>query len=198
MGQRKRPTSRVLLALLALGATTASAAGGWPTAGERRASFDTAWRFQKGDVAGGERPDLDDAGWRVLDLPHDWAIEGPFDPAISPHTGALPFFGVAWYRKRFEVPESARGRFYAIEIDGAMSNATVFLNGRELGGRPYGYIGFSLDLTPHLVFGGENVIAVRLAPEPESSRWYPGRGALPARLDRRDRARCTWRAGART
>ena len=83
---------------------------------------------------------------------------------------------MAWYRKRFEVPESARGRYYAIEIDGAMSNATVFLNGHELGGRPYGYIGFALDLTPHLRFGGENVIAVRLAPEPESSRWYPGAG----------------------
>ena len=112
----------------------------------------------------------------MLDLPHDWAIEGPFDPAISPHQGALPFFGVAWYRKRFDVPESARGRHYALEIDGAMSNATVFLNGRELGGRPYGYIGFALDLTPHLRFGGENVLAVRLAPEPESSRWYPGAG----------------------
>ena len=112
----------------------------------------------------------------MLDLPHDWAIEGPFDPAISPHQGALPFFGVAWYRKRFEVPESARGRYYALEIDGAMSNATVFLNGRELGGRPYGYIGFAVDLTPHLRFGGENVLAVRLAPEPESSRWYPGAG----------------------
>ena len=112
----------------------------------------------------------------MLDLPHDWAIEGPFDPAISPHQGSLPYFGVAWYRKRFEVPESARGRYYALEIDGAMSNATVFLNGRELGGRPYGYIGFAVDLTPHLRFGGENVVAVRLAPEPESSRWYPGAG----------------------
>jgi beta-galactosidase len=139
-------------------------------------SFDTAWRFQKGDVGGAETPGFDDSGWRVLDLPHDWAIEGPFDPKISPHTGALPFFGVAWYRKHFEVPESARGRFHAIELDGAMANATVFLNGHELGGRPYGYIGFSLDLTPHLRFGGDNVLAVRLAPEPESSRWYPGAG----------------------
>ena len=165
-----------LVALLALGAVTAAAAGDWPAPGERRVSFDAAWRFQKGDAAGAEKPDFADGGWRVLDLPHDWAIEGPFDPKISPHQGSLPFFGVAWYRKHFTVPEAARGRFYAIEIDGAMSNATVFLNGRELGGRPYGYIGFSLDLTPHLVFGGENVLAVRLAPEPESSRWYPGAG----------------------
>jgi beta-galactosidase len=179
MGLRSRALPLLactLVALLALGAVTASAAGDWPAPGERRVSFDAAWRFQKGDATGAEKPDFADGAWRVLDLPHDWAIEGPFDPKISPHQGALPFFGVAWYRKHFTVPESARGRYYAIEIDGAMSNATVFLNGRELGGRPYGYIGFSLDLTPHLAFGGENVLAVRLAPEPESSRWYPGAG----------------------
>ncbi|HSD66093.1 MAG TPA: beta-galactosidase GalB [Vicinamibacteria bacterium] len=179
MGLRRRAFAILacaFLALVAFSAGTPSAAGDWPGPGERRTSFDAGWRFQKGDVAGAERADLADAGWRLLDLPHDWAIEGPFDPQISPHQGSLPFFGPAWYRKRFTVPDSARGRFYSIEIDGAMSNATVFLNGHELGGRPYGYIGFSLDLTPHLVFGGENVLAVRLAPEPESSRWYPGAG----------------------
>jgi beta-galactosidase len=167
--------ARALVVLFVLGGTTV-AAGDWPAPGQRRVSFDAGWRFQKGDLAGAEKPGFADGGWRVLDLPHDWAIEGPFDPGISPHQGSLPFFGVAWYRKHFTVPESAQGRYFAIEIDGAMSNATVFLNGRELGGRPYGYIGFSLDLTPHLVFGGENVLAVRLAPEPESSRWYPGAG----------------------
>ncbi len=165
-----------VVALVAFGAVASSAAADWPAPGERRTPFDAGWRFQKGDVAGADRPGLADGGWRGLDLPHDWAIEGPFDPKISPHQGALPFFGVAWYRKHFTVPDSARGRYYAIEIDGAMSNATVFLNGHELGRRPYGYIGFSLDLTSHLVFGGENVLAVRLAPEPESSRWYPGAG----------------------
>ena len=69
-------------------------AGGWPAAAERRASFYAGWRFQKGAAAGAERPDFDDAGWRKLDLPHDWAIEGPFDPKISPHQGSLPFFGI--------------------------------------------------------------------------------------------------------
>ncbi len=107
MGLRKRAlrlASRALLTLFALGVTAASVAGDWPAPGERRVSFDTAWRFQKGDVAGAEKPGFDDGGWRVLDLPHDWAIEGPFDSKINPHTGALPFFGAAWYRKRFEVP----------------------------------------------------------------------------------------------
>src|SRR5512143_280931 len=165
------------LALLALVSAPALSAAEWPGPNERRVRFDSAWRFSKGDIPGAEQPRFDDSGWRLLDLPHDWAIEGPFDPKISPHQASLPSFGVAWYRKRFAVPESARGRYhYAIEFDGAMANATVFLNGQPLGGRPYGYIGFSLDLTPHLLFGGVNVLAVRLAPEPESSRWYPGAG----------------------
>ena len=176
MGLNGRTLPYALAALFTLGGGAAARGADWPASGERRTSFDARWRFQKGDAKGAEKAELDDARWRVLDLPHDWAIEGPFDPAISPHQGALPYFGVAWYRKRFEVPESARGRHYALEIDGAMSNATVFLNGRELGGRPYGYIGFAVDLTPHLRFGGENVVAVRLVPEPESSRWYPGAG----------------------
>ena len=97
-----------LVALFAVGNGAAAHGADWPAAGERRTSFDARWRFQKGDPAGAEKAAFDDAGWRVLDLPHDWAIEGPFDPAISPHQGSLPFFGVAWYRKRFEVPESAR------------------------------------------------------------------------------------------
>ena len=89
----------------------------------------------------------------------------------------MPYFGTGWYRKSFTVPESGKGKYFSVEFDGAMSNSTVWLNGHELGGRPYGYIGFSFDLTPYLNFGGaSNVIAVRLTPEDRSSRWYPGAG----------------------
>ena len=145
--------------------------------GERHISFNEGWRFLKGEAEGAEKPDFADSAWRTLDLPHDWAIEGPFDPKISPHSGALPFFGVGWYRRHFNLAESARGRYFAIEFDGAMANSRVWLNGQELGGRPYGYIGFSFDLTPFLRFGSqENILAVRLAPEDQSSRWYPGAG----------------------
>ena len=145
----------------------------------RRVSFDNDWRFQKGDPAGAERIDFNDGDWRRLDVPHDWAIEGPFDEKFGPPRGALPFYGVAWYRKHFVIPAATAGRFYSVEFDGAMSNARVFLNGRELGVRPYGYIGFSFDLTPHLRSGPEgNVLAVRLAPEDQSSRWYPGAGSM--------------------
>jgi beta-galactosidase len=143
----------------------------------RRVSFDADWRFLNADAPGAEQPGFDDGGWRRLDLPHDWAIEGPFDPKYSPENGALPFFGTGWYRKHFTVTASARERYVSIEFDGAMANSRVWLNGRELGGRPYGYIGFSFDLTPYLRFDGQdNVLAVRLTPQDESSRWYPGAG----------------------
>ena len=95
----------------------------------------------------------------------------------DPHTGALPISGTGWYRKWFTLPANAKDRFFSIEFDGAMSNAHVWLNGHELGGRPYGYIGFAFDLSPYLRFGAqENVLAVRLTPEERSSRWYPGAG----------------------
>ncbi len=146
-------------------------------ANSRHVSVDDGWRFLKGDAPGAEQPSYDDSHWRALNLPHDWAIEGPFDPKLNPHEGALPDFGTGWYRKHFYMPAPSRGKHVWIEFDGAMNNATVWLNGKQLGGRPYGYIGFGFDLTPYLKFGSEeNVIAVRLTPEEQSSRWYPGAG----------------------
>ncbi len=171
---RSRLFSALLLAGLTL--TLPVTAADVPAPGERRTSFDSGWLFSKGDPGDAAQPAFADGNWRKLDVPHDWAIEGPFDKSISPHQGSLPFFGVAWYRKHFTVPASAKGRYYSVEFDGVMSNSTVYLNGHELGGRPYGYIGFGFDLTPHLVFGGDNVLAVRVAPENQSSRWYPGAG----------------------
>ena len=145
--------------------------------GARRVSFNRGWRFFRGEVEGAESPVLNEGTWQEVRLPHDWAIEGPFDPSLNPHTGALPIAGIGWYRKTFELPTSAARRYYAVEFDGAMANSTVWLNGHELGGRPYGYSGFGFDLTPYLHFGDEpNVLAVRLAPEVDSSRWYPGAG----------------------
>jgi beta-galactosidase len=162
------------LAIVPAGAAGAPAV---PLTGERRISFNEGWRFFRGEAAGAERPDFNDAAWRQVRLPHDWAIEGPFDSKLNPHTGALPIFGTGWYRKSFTLPESAKGRHFRIEFDGAMANSTVWLNGTQLGGRPYGYIGFGFDLTPLLNFGGQdNVLAVRLMPEDRSSRWYPGAG----------------------
>ena len=127
------------------------------------------------DVAYTERG-FDDGGWRRLNLPHDWGIEGPFDQALPGETGKLPWAGTGWYRKHFNVPASDRGRQLYLDIDGAMAYASVWLNGKYVGGWPYGYASFRLDLTPYVEAGAENVLAIRLDNPPESSRWYPGGG----------------------
>ena len=122
------------------------------------------------------RRDFDDRGWRQLNLPHDWGIEGPFNQDYPGETGKLPWWGVAWYRKHFNVSADERGKELYLDIDGAMSYATVWLNGKFVGGWPYGYASFELDLTPYLEYGKENVLAIRLDNPPDSSRWYPGGG----------------------
>ncbi len=119
---------------------------------------------------------FDDSQWRRLDLPHDWGIEGPFNIDFPGETGKLPWSGIGWYRKRFNIPQSDKGRRIALEVDGAMSNAKLWLNGQFVGEWPYGYASWSFDLTPFLRIGGENVLAIRLDNKPESSRWYPGGG----------------------
>jgi beta-galactosidase len=121
-------------------------------------------------------PAFDDTQWRLLNLPHDWGIEGPFDKALPGSTGKLPWSGVAWYRKHLDIPEADKGKKIYLDMDGAMAYATVWLNGKCAGGWPYGYASWRVDLTPFVDFGGENVIAIRLDNPPDSSRWYPGGG----------------------
>lgn len=133
-----------------------------------------------GDPPGAEivlaQPGFDDSGWRRLDLPHDWGIEGPFNQDFPGETGKLPWWGVAWYRKHFAVPAGDRDRRVSLLVEGAMSYAAVWCNGRFVGGWPYGYASWRVDLTPFLRFGADNVLAIRLDNPPESSRWYPGGG----------------------
>lgn len=119
---------------------------------------------------------FDDHGWRQLDLPHDWGIEGPFNQDYPGETGKLPWWGVGWYRKHFNIAPQESGRRFYLDIDGAMAYATVWLNGKFVGGWPYGYASFELDLTPYVELGADNVIAIRLDNPPDSSRWYPGGG----------------------
>ncbi len=122
------------------------------------------------------QPGYDDSKWRRLDLPHDWGIEGPFRQEYPGDTGKLPWWGIAWYRKHFTLPASDSGRRVTLEIDGAMSYSAVWLNGQFVGGWPYGYTSYELDLTPYVKPGVENVLSIRLDNPPDSSRWYPGGG----------------------
>lgn len=122
------------------------------------------------------QPHFRDADWRSLNLPHDWGIAGPFNRNDPGETGKLPCWGVGWYRKHFDIPLSDGDRRIYLDVDGAMSYANVWLNGHYVGGWPYGYASWELDLTRYLKIGGANVLAIRLDNPPASSRWYPGAG----------------------
>lgn len=168
--------TRALLVLLCAlaGAVPAPFQGASP---RQRLLMDYGWTFTTGDRPGAEAPAFDDGGWRTLDLPHDWSIEGPYDSAAATtgRGGYLPT-GVGWYRRTFTVPHAWRGRRVTIEFDGVYENSDVWINGRHLGKRPFGYIGFHYDLTPHLV-EGRNVVAVRVDNSRQpNSRWYSGSG----------------------
>lgn len=140
-------------------------------------SFDSGWRFTKGDVEGAEAPGFADAGWQQVDLPHDWAIAGPFDEhARATGSGGFLPSGVAWYRKRFTLPPAMANRRVFVEFDGVMERSGVWINGMHVGHRPNGYASFRYELTPHLK-PGENVIAVRSDTSAQpASRWYAGSG----------------------
>ncbi|CAM4218429.1 beta-galactosidase GalB [Zobellia roscoffensis] len=139
-------------------------------------SFNSGWLFQKGDPSGAEKSTFKDATWHKLNLPHDWAIEGPFDKKYNARTGGLPVHGTAWYRKHFTIDKKYTEQQIAVLFDGVMNNSRVYINGEYIGERPFGYMGFELDLTPFIKFGEDNVIAVRVAPEDLASRWYSGAG----------------------
>jgi beta-galactosidase len=121
--------------------------------------------------------DFDDSAWTAITLPHDWAIAGPFlTTGNHGGMGRLPSWGIGWYRRKLDIPASDAGKSLYLEVDGAMSYATVWLNGRLVGGWPFGYSSWRVDLTPYTVPGGENQLAIRLDNPPASSRWYPGGG----------------------
>ncbi|MDF7823910.1 glycoside hydrolase family 2 TIM barrel-domain containing protein [Pontiellaceae bacterium B12227] len=168
-----------LIATVLLVASTASA-------GRETLNFNEGWSFARfgampdgtelAEPKGLEKASVNDSGWRILDVPHDWGIEGPFRAELPNRTGKLPWAGIGWYRKTFDAPASDAGKKVFIDFDGAMSDTKVWLNGEHVGEWPYGYSSFRLELSKHWKAGEKNTIAVRLDNKPESSRWYPGGG----------------------
>lgn len=142
--------------------------------------FDKDWKFYKGDTANGQQIDFGDAAWRLLNIPHDWSIEGPYDRANPTGRGGgyLPA-GIGWYRKTFSIPEAEAAKIFFIQFDGVMANSDVWINGHHLGKRPNGYVAFQYELTPYLNIGTgkKNVLAVRADNSVQpASRWYAGAG----------------------
>ncbi|HLH44879.1 MAG TPA: glycoside hydrolase family 2 TIM barrel-domain containing protein [Bryobacteraceae bacterium] len=172
-------TRRGMLGALAATALASAVEAQEPQPAVRiRESFDFGWKFFKGDSPGAQEPAFSDGAWRALDLPHDWSIEGPFSQSEpSGGSGGFAPTGIGWYRKRFRVPTAYRGRKVSVEFDGVYQNGEVWINGQYLGKRPYGYISFAHDLTSHLNFTGDNVIAVKVDNSAQpGSRWYSGSG----------------------
>lgn len=154
------------------------------------------WKFAKGSAEGGQNVDFDDRKWETVTIPHDWAIYGPFDRkydlqevAVTQNgettatvktgrTGGLPYIGTAWYRNTFDVEDFDQSKKNVdILFDGAMSEARVYVNGKEVIFWPNGYNSFHCNVTEFLNPDGKNnVLAVHLENKPESSRWYPGAG----------------------
>jgi len=152
------------------------------------------WKFINKDLPNAQDPSLSVKNWESVSVPHDWAIKGPFDKEVDKQvvaikqdgekiptektgrTGALPHIGVGWYRKSLDVSEVKSDSKVILLFEGAMSDAQVFINGKKVGGWPYGYNYFYFDISSFLSSDQENILAVRLENLPQSSRWYPGAG----------------------
>jgi beta-galactosidase len=162
---------KIILALLLLSATIASAQNGRITL-----LFNSNWKFHRGDVINGESIGFSDNDWRLLNLPHDWSIEEPFSQEWASGTAFLPG-GIGWYRKTFSMPAGEKNKRTAIYFDGVYNNSEVWINGHYLGKRPSGFVSFQYDLTPYLNFDGKNVLAVKVDHSKfADSRWYTGSG----------------------
>lgn len=126
------------------------------------------------------KADFNDENWEKINLPHDWAIKASFykgnNAPVGGGMGRLPVHGVGWYRKKIEIPATDKGKSVFLEVDGAMSYAMVWLNGKLVGGWPFGYSSWQLDLTPYIKYGETNQLSIRLDNPGNSSRWYTGAG----------------------
>lgn len=142
---------------------------------ERTQNFDANWKFYLGDAGNAQTSNFDDSKWRNISLPHDYSIEQEYSKQMEAESGYLPG-GTGWYRKHFTVGNELKGKEIRLDFDGVYMNSTVYINGEELGTHPYGYTPFSFDLTDHIKFGEENVIAVKVDHKTPSSRWYSGSG----------------------
>ena len=176
--QMKRNWVHCALKRLALASFILCSVGTMAQAGnEREQCINEQWKFLLGDTVTASRPDFDDSGWRTLDLPHDWSIEGaPLAENPSGNDGGYYPAGIGWYRKTFHCGENDLNLLTSAYFEGVYMNAQVFINGHDLGIHPYGYTSFFHDLTPYLK-QGENVLAVRVDnSQQKNCRWYSGSG----------------------
>ncbi len=171
---KRLPILLIIISLVSVSACSSSSDEAGP---EWDHSINFGWKFSKGDLQDAIAPDFDDSAWEDVDLPHDWAISGPFGPLDSNgNTGKLPWQGEGWYRKGFDLQADAEGKRLQFLFDGVMSSPEVFLNGEKVGSWSYGYNSFWIDATEAARFGDKNVLVVHADTREHGSRWYPGAG----------------------
>lgn len=141
----------------------------------RSENFSDNWKFYMGDASGAQDPGFNDSGWEQVNLPHDYSIEQEYSKSGEAESGYL-LGGTGWYRKSFTLGSSAEGKQIRVDFGGVYMNATVWVNGTQVGTHPYGYTPFSFDITDYVNYGGENVITVKVDHQTPSSRWYSGSG----------------------
>ena len=137
--------------------------------------FDANWKFYLGDAEGAEQVNFDDSAWKTVSVPHDYSIEQEYTQSGEAESGYLPG-GTGWYRKHFTLTEDMKDKEVRIDFGGVYMNATVWVNGTQLGTHPYGYTPFSFDITEYVKAGEDNVITVKVDHQTPSSRWYSGSG----------------------
>ena len=141
----------------------------------RSENFSDNWKFYMGDASGAQDPGFNDSGWEQVNLPHDYSIEQEYSKSGEAESGYL-LGGTGWYRKSFTLGSSVEGKQIRVDFGGVYMNATVWVNGTQVGTHPYGYTPFSFDITDYVNYGGENVITVKVDHQTPSSRWYSGSG----------------------
>ena len=149
-------------------------------AAEKDVLFNDGWKFQlvtkDNKTTDFASPQLDDSQWRTLDLPHDFQFEQPWTEGGGGARGFKPSCE-GWYRKTFTAPESWQGLNVKLDFGGIIYLGDVYINGTKVASTDYGYVGLEADLTKHLRYGGENVVAVYASTGPKKgSRWYTGAG----------------------
>ncbi|MGA2071289.1 MAG: beta-galactosidase GalB [Sedimentisphaerales bacterium] len=149
---------------------------GESAAGRQVVNFNRDWKFAKGGLKGAEAADFNDSSWKVVRLPHDWAIAGPFNPNEDGYAGKLPWWGQGWYRKSFKLDKADAGKRVYFDFDGVMAFPKVYVNGQFAGEWDYGYMSFRVNATPYVKFGANNTIAVYVDTRNHGTRWYPGAG----------------------
>jgi beta-galactosidase len=139
-------------------------------------NLNSNWRFILGDPENAQALDFDDFGWSEVSIPHDWAIYGPFDHNLPANTGKLPWKGVGWYRKTYELKPEYKGKQIYLIFDGIMAFPKVYVNGQLAGEWDYGYNSFYLNITDLISYDRQNLIAIKVDTRNHDSRWYPGAG----------------------